>query len=433
VLPSGMRVLILERHALPTVSIGVVVARGSAQAPAGVADMATDLLFDGTTLSEGLLLRQKLSAMGAEWETATLVDAMTIFTKLPAMHTRLALALLAQVIRHAAFPADRVEARRSQVVTRMDHDASRPKGAASDELDALLYGPHHPYGRTLFDERRGASNVTRSKIIEFWQTSAVPGLATFIVAGDVDTHAVVAQLHSLLDDWSGAAKPLAPLPAVESTSSPRVILLDHPGDPQAVVRIGWLGPDRKSTDALKLGVLATSLTHNTSGRVGTLYRILRVEQGDTYGVRAELSARQGSSEFVIETSIARDVVAEALRALFAAVEAIQTRPIDEVEFVGTTAREQARFWNSVETCSDVVHALTPIATYQEPLERFFVELRGQTVTREDIQTVAKRYLAESARRMVIVGDAAWLRPALEQLSIRDVAIRPLMGGSRGTH
>jgi predicted Zn-dependent peptidase len=152
---------------------------------------------------------------------------------------------------------------------------------------------------------------------------------------------------------------------------------------------------------------------------------LRIERGETYGVRVSIVPRLGASEIVIETAVERDSAGDALREIFAAIERTRTKPVDEVELLGTQDILRLREWKSLETCSDVVAALTPVAAYREPLDTFFTELRGTASSREEIQTVAKRYLGEPSRAVVVVGDAAQLRPALESAGLRDVAVHPL--------
>jgi zinc protease len=424
-LPSGVRVLVLERHSLPLASIGIVVARGAAQAPAGVAEMAARMLFEDTTRIEGDRLKQDLSEMGAEWNTSALYDAVTIDAKLPATNAGGALRVLTEVLRSPTFPEEHFEVMKSQLIASLDHDATSPKGASEEALETLLYPVGQPYREPGGGDPEAVQRVRRDDLVAFWRASAVPSLTTYVVAGDVDGSAVVTELGTLVGDWSGSGSARMPLPDAGLPTGPRTVVLDHPGDPQAVVRIGWLGPDRDSPDIPKLRTLAATLGHDASGRVGSLYRALRIERGETYGVNASIVPRLGASELVIETAVERDGAGDALRAIFAAIDRIRTKPVDEVALLGTQDILRVREWKALETCSDVVAALTPVAAYREPLDTFFAELHGTTSSREEIQAVAKRYLGEPSRALVVVGDAVQLRPALEAAGLRDVAVRPL--------
>jgi zinc protease len=418
-------VLVLERHSLPLASIGIVVARGAAQAPAGVAQMTARMLFEDTTRTEGERLRQDLSEMGADWNASAVDDAITIDAKLPAANAGEALRVLTEVLRSRAFREDRIDLKRSQLIASLDHDATSPKGASEKALEAMLYPVGHPYREPAAGYPEAVKRVRRDEMVAFWRASAVPSLTTYIVAGDVDRSAVVTELGTLVGDWSGSGSARTPLPEAGSPAGPRTVVLDHPGDPQAVVRIGWLGPDRDSPEIPKLRTLAATLGQDAAGRVGSLHRALRIERGETYEVRVSIAPRLGASEFVIETAVERDSAGDALRAIFAAIEHVRTKPVDEVELLGTRDILRVREWKSLETCSDVVAALTPVAAYGEPLDTFFRELRGTTSSREELQAVAKRYLGEPSRAVVVVGDAARLNPELEGAGLSDLAVRPL--------
>jgi zinc protease len=292
-------------------------------------------------------------------------------------------------------------------------------------LEALLYPVSHPYREPAGGYPGAVQRVRRDDMVAFWRASAVPALTTYIVAGDVDHSAVVTELGTLVGDWSGSGSARTPLPEAGLPAGPRTVVLDHPGDPQAVVRIGWLGPDRDSPDIPKLRALAATLGHDATGRVGSLYRTLRIERGETYGVHVSIAPRLGASEIAIETAVERDSAGDALRAIFAAIARIQTKPLDEVDLLGARDILRVREWKSLETCSDVVADLTPVAVYGEPLDTFFAELRGTTASREEIQAVAKRYLGERSQAVVVVGDAARLKAALDAAGLSDVAVRPL--------
>ncbi len=343
-LPNGVRVLVLERHALPLASIGIVVARGAAQAPAGVAQMAARMLFEGTTRIEGDRLKQDLSEMGAEWNASAHYDAITINAKLPATNAGEALRVLTEVLRSPTLPEDRIDLKRSQLIASLDHDATSPKAASEEALEAILYPVGHPYREPAGGYVEAVRRVPRDDIVTFWRASAVPTLTTYVVAGDIDRSAVMTELGTLLGEWSGSGSARTPLPEAGLPTGPRVVMLDHPGDPQAVVRIGWLGPDRDSPDIPKLRTLAATLGHDASGRVGSLYRALRIERGETYGVNVSLAPRLGASELVIETAVDRDSAGDALRAIFAAIDRIRTKPVDEVELLGTQDILRVREW-----------------------------------------------------------------------------------------
>jgi len=427
---NGVRVLTVERHGLPVASVGLVVGRGALAAPPSVASLAAEMLFADTSMHEGLALRQLLAEMGAHWDRSASHDGVSIDATLPATNVNAALPVLVEVLRASTFPADQIDLARSRVDVRIAHQASDPTSAAAQELDAWLYPAGHRYRVSVDGDAGSLRRAGSQDLLEFWHRCAIPALTTVIVAGDLDRAAVVTRLHGLLDDWAGAPVDTAPLPRIDATPNARVVLLDHSGDSQAVVRLGWLVPDRGDPDIPMLRTLATALGHDATGRLGVLHRSLRIERGETYGVQSFVWPRPGASEFVVTTSIERDRLVDALRELFSAIERVRSRPLDEHELPAARSLSDMLTWRSLETSHDLVNALTTVAVYNEPLGAFYDRLRALSVSAETLRTVAKRYLVPESRVIVVVGDARYVRPALAEVGLTGVPVRPLDTAAR---
>jgi predicted Zn-dependent peptidase len=135
--------------------------------------------------------------------------------------------------------------------------------------------------------------------------------------------------------------------------------------------------------------------------------------------------RVTSSEIVVETAVERDAAVDALLEIVTAIDRVRTEPVTEVDLLGGQADGRIRFWKDIETSSDAVDALTPIAAAGEPLDRFYERVRGSVVTREDLQFVARRYLSDASRGIVVAGDAERLLPRLTSLGLGTIAVRRL--------
>jgi zinc protease len=425
VLGNGVRILTAQRHSLPIVAIRVVVG-GTGPGAAGAAPLAAHMMFAGTTHHEGLRVRQELSEMGAQSRSFALYGAVVISAIVPSTNVSPALRMLAEVVREAAFPQDQIEERRAALRADLARDASAPQTAAAEQLDELLYPPGSPYHDPAEGSDAAVRRVTRDDLVAFWRSTAVPSGTTFLVAGDFDRVSLLGILHELLDGWSAAPAPARSLPpAVVGPISPGVVLLDHPGDSQAVVRLGWRGPDRSSDDIVPLWGLASSLGHDASGRIGTLFQELRIDRGDTYGVSASISERPGASEFTIATAVERDHAGEAIRTILDGVDALRRKGIDDPASLQAHGPFDSYRWRAPQTCEDVVDTLTPVAVFGQPLDEFLARLRSSHVSAEGLHSVAARYLGAGSRAVVVVGDAALLRPSLERIGFRDIAVRPL--------
>jgi zinc protease len=161
-----------------------------------------------------------------------------------------------------------------------------------------------------------------------------------------------------------------------------------------------------------LRALAATLAQGALGRLG---KLLRVERSETYGVQAVLVPRVGASEFLVTTSIERDATADALRESLAEIERVRTQPLES---------GVPNVWQSFETSDDVVAALTGPVVHRDPIDRLRERLLAPaSVGPEQVQRVAAKYLTRESRRIVIVGDASRIRPALQALGLGEIAVR----------
>jgi predicted Zn-dependent peptidase len=418
---NGVRLITMRRSGLPVVAIRAVVARGASAAPEGIAPFAAAMLFEGTRRHEAQAVNDSFADMGATYHASAAHDAVTIDAKVPSWNALPALDLLTQVVREASFPADRMEPARMYLHGRIDARASAPTLIATEQLDLLLYPSGHPYRVPAEGNADATRRVQRGDLEAFWRAAAVPSQTIFVVAGDLDRAAVESKLHALVDDWAGPPAEAPRVPEPSTAGGPRVAFVDHAGDSQSVIRLGWLAPDRDSPDLPALRAVAAALARSVTGR---LDKVLRGQHGETYDVAAWVTGRAASNEFVITTSVERDRTADALRELLAEIARVRKQPLDESELPAVHASLEQRLWQSFETCSDAVEAFTPAAVYREPLDRFFARLRAAGEVRpEDALRAAARYLTSEARALALVGDASRVRASLEGLGLGEIVMR----------
>jgi zinc protease len=420
-LPNGVRLVTLERHALPIVSVRIVVAGGAARARAGVAAMASAMLFEGTTHSSGKAVHATLSQMGATYTSSVSQDAVSIDAKVPAPNLMPALRVLVHVVRLAAFPDEELDRVRGEQVARSVRARATPSSLARQQLAAMLYPEGSPYGRPAEGDPESLRTVTREELARFWSSVAVPSRTTFLLAGDVDRAALEAHLRPLLDDWADVSAPPEPV-AAPPRPARRTVFLDHPGDSQTVVTVGWLVADRESADIPALQGVAAALTRGSSG---LLDRIVRAQRGETYGVQAWLTLRPGASELVVQTAIESDKTADGLGAILQEIEKARVQLPPGVDLAHTRALVSALTWHSFETSADAVATLTPVGTYREPVDRFLARLLAtREVTADQMPRVASRWLPPEARAVALVGDARVV-PTLASLGLGPLETRRL--------
>ena len=232
--------------------------------------------------------------------------------------------------------------------------------------------------------------------------------------GDVDADEVASMLDELLGEWSERSETLAEIGAVALNGKSRILLLNKPGAPQAVVRAGHVGLPRSHPDHDALQLFNQVLGGQFTSRLNAK---LREEKGFTYGVRSHFDFRRGPGPFVASASLQADRLGEALADLRGEIEALlDHRPptISEVDDARRALIEgQARHF---ETPSALVARFAGLFLYDLPIDHHaFLADRLDALDISHLQAAAARHLRPESLVTVVVADADQVGPDLEKL------------------
>ena len=249
--------------------------------------------------------------------------------------------------------------------------ASAPNGTARNPAPTAPcskrpFDAGHPYRFPLGGTEESVREIGLEDLKAFHARYLVPGRAAGVVAGDVDPETVAEELDRRLAGWSGPDVTPPPLPTAGLSPHPRILLLDRPGAPQAVVRAGHRGIARLDASFDHLLIFNQILGGQFTSR---LNEKLREERGFTYGVRSQFECRRSPGPFSIGASLQSDRLAVAIDDIRHEVQAILTgRPPtqDELDKARRSLIEgQPRH---LETPSALVSRYGSLLVYGLPIE-----------------------------------------------------------------
>jgi zinc protease len=373
---------------------------------------------EGTASRSSLDLARAAEGMGTHLSTSCGWDGAFVNVQCLAPHLPASLDLAVDVLRNPSFPQLEWERVHGQSLAALRAERDSAESRAYRGLLAALYGEDHPYRLPIDGEEATIGRLARQDVIQFHGRYHGPSDAAIVVSGDVDADAIATALDARLDGWEGpeVARPKVATPP--RGQRPRIILLDRPGAPQAVVRAGHVGLARRDaeyTDALVLNhVLGGQFTSRLNER-------LREIKGFTYGVRSHFDCRRGAGPFSIGAAFQSDRLAEALDDLYREVVALRSdRPPTEKELDDarrSLIEGQARHF---ETPSALVARYAGLIVHDLPSDHHaqFAE-RLDAVTIDSLTVAAQRQLVPSALVVIVVADAELAAPQLETLSWAD--------------
>lgn len=399
-LSDGTPVWLVERHDLPLVRVGLVLAQGWLGAPRAEAAQALGpLVGHGTRGLEGPAWAEALDGAGARLRVD--VGASFVRAEVEATGDGLprALELLSASIRQPELRPRTVRPLR-QALLRERLDGWRSPGLSHEVAVArTLYGPGPPGAPA---DLRALRRLRPSRLRAAWRDLTARGEAAIVVAGDTTPAAILPLLERNLSGFSGTARPAA-VPRAR-WSGRRVVLVDHRAALQALVTVTFPAASGPA-DELVNHLLGGSFTSRLSRR-------LREKEGLTYAIDSQLLAHEGRVQ--IDTRVDPDRLVSALDAIREVLDSLARDPPTADELA---AAKHAAFLDSaiaMTSLAGLVGRLEQAAAYGEAPDAERARLARTAAVDEAALAAAARRLGEQGDRVwVVTGDRSLLEPVME--------------------
>lgn len=422
-LKSGLTVWVLERHAVPLVSMTLVVPGGAARDPRGkhgLAAITANMLDEGAGRRGALDLARHFESLGAELSTGATADYS--FAQLTVLKRNLRAVWPAYVdvfAKPSLLPADFARVRelwRNELKARR----AEPEDVARVAGLALHYGLDHPYGHPPEGTLRGAAAITVADVAAEYARAYRADVATLVIVGDV-ADADLTALEPELDRFArgaaprGAAPPAREVPPAPAPVRRRVVVVDRPGAPQSVVSLLLPAVPAGHDEAPLLSRANIALGGSFTSR---LNQDLREERGLTYGASSRLSFSRGAGVFVAHAAVQTDKTQEALAALMADVVAYAHGGPTPAETEKTRLVARADLVEAFEGVSPASSRLARLAGVGLPHDHDTrTSPRRDGATRAELADAARRWLDPTRGAVLVVGPKATVLKALEPLKL----------------
>ena len=256
VLPNGLRVVVVENHAVPIATAEIVIRGGAAtQTPddQGVPHLFEHMLFRGFGQGGEDGFRQRTSRLHAGYNGTTSAEAVTYYLVAPSSATNEIIDLLATLMLRGHFTDDGLKTERNIVFGELQRRLSDPRALLHTEMQRRLWGPSFHRKNTL-GETVPLLSVNPKRLREIFSRWYVPGNALLVVTGDVDATKVFAKATEEFGGWKPGPDPFSLEPVPPMTPLPRSEAFVMSGDiPEITLMVKWQGPsvarDTKATYA----------------------------------------------------------------------------------------------------------------------------------------------------------------------------------------
>jgi zinc protease len=423
-LSNGLPVWIVELHEVPVVQVNLIVQRGSANDPVGkfgTSNFMTSMLENGAAGRSALEIADSVDFLGAELNTSSNTDTMSVRLHVPVARLADALPIMADVALRPTFPQDEVERLRQQRLTSLLQARDDPGTIASLAFARVLYGADHRMGTLQMGTASSIKGLAAADLQSFHDATFEPQNAALLVVGDVTPDTALPMLETSFGSWRAKGTPAAraALPVVPEPTSRGIYLVDKPGAAQSEIRIGWIGVPRSTPDYFPITVMNTLLGGSFQSR---LNMNLREEHGYTYGAFSSFDMRSVAGPFTAQAGVQTDKTVDALREFFNELTRIrELPPPDDV----TQAKNYVamRYPGAFESTRQIAQQLETMLVYNLPATYFSNYVQSiDAVTAADIQRVAQKYVQPGRFAVVVVGDRSQIEQGIRGLNLGPIQV-----------
>jgi len=376
--------------------------------------MTADMLDQGTKTRSAIDIANQLQAIGASVNAGAGWDSTNVAMQTLTKNLDQALDIYSDVVLNPAFPDSEFEKLRRRSLVALRQRKANPVAVSNVVYNKVLYGDQ-PYARQLTGDEKSIAALTTGDLAKYYTANYRPNNATLIVVGDVDEKSVTPKLEKAFAGWKANGDVnTGDVGGEVMKAKPGIYFVDKPGAAQSSVSIGQVGVDRSNPDYYALQVMNSILGGGSAGR---LFMNLREDKGYTYGAYSRFVFRRGAGPFSasaeVQTAVTRQSIQEFMKELNGIRGGI---PVTPTELETNKQSIIRRYPSGFETVGAISNQLSNLAVYGLP-DSYFNDFISKinSVTAEDVNRVANKYLDPSKMAIVIVGDWKVVEPGLKDL------------------
>jgi len=429
---NGLNVWLLERHALPIVSIVVTVPTGASSDPKGrpgLAFASAGMLDEGAGGRDALTFAARVDELGATLSASANLDASFVSMVVLKRNLAPAFELLGDAVVRPRFDAKEWKRVQELWVNDLRARAKDPQSVMQVVSRAALFGEGHPYAHPVSGFAGAARKTTLEEAKRFWKESWRPDRATVVAVGDVTKKELGPLLEAAFGAWKApAGAPPAPVAPGPPAKAPRFVLVDRADAPQSVIALLRPGVAAADPDAAVLTRANTALGGSFTSR---LNQDLREEHGWSYGAGSRVAPMRGIGFIAASASVVTEHTGDAAKAMMADVEAFARDGLTEEEVQKTRVHARSELVEAFEQVESAAgHFATSAAALLPPTHERDAAARRDAATKVDLDRVAKKHYDAAGAMLVVVGPRAKVLPQLQKLGLPEPEIRDEEGNKK---
>lgn len=412
VLPNGARLLLVPLPGVESVATSVMVGVGSRyeeKTTNGISHFLEHMVFKGTQKYPTTDDVNFIERLGGLQNAYTDIDVTCFHNKVLAEDWKSGLEINKELALFPRLEQQHVDRERDVILEEMKKYEDEPALKVEEIFHQMLY-PATSLGMRIIGEEASLRASTAETLHTYHDTWYQPARTVVVLAGKIQSangKSTNLQIEETVQEWFGKipAKKTGDIENVtEKQEAPNVSMVTKPDAQQAHITMGVRTIARGSDERFAWNIFNLLFGVSFTSR---LFKEIREKLGLCYTIRSSHDHYEDVGNWSIYAGVATEKVVEAVKAIMGELTKVVEKGVTAEEVAIAIKRmktmiafraEDPEFMNEWYGRQEVYHQ--PIMTLEAYMKRI-----GE-VTKEEIQSIVKKYIVEKTLNLAVV----WNRP-----------------------
>jgi zinc protease len=424
--PNGIKLIGTQNTEIPSVSLSLSIDGGGLWAAkdtskAGLPNLVARLLNEDSQNYTAEQFSSELQKLGSSISVNASDDEITYTVSSLTKNIDKTMALLEERLYKPKFTQEALDRIKKQTIESLKNAKTQPAQVANSVYYKILYGQDNIRAYGTVGNERTVANISLADVQSFYNSFFSPSLSSVVIVGDISENDARKKLD-FLNTWKKKELEV-PLPAPgKKIDKTRIYLVDIPKAAQSQIYVGYFtGLKYDATgEYYKLGITNYILGGAFNSRINLN---LREDKAWTYGARSSFNSGKYDGDFTANAGIKSNATDSAVVEFIKEIGNYASGGIKPEELTFTKVSIGQSDARRYETNSQKAAFLARIQEYN--LSSTFVDEQNallKNITRDEVNSLAHKYLDVTKLNIVVVGDKASIFPGLQKLGYEIVEL-----------
>lgn len=420
-LDNGLELIGAKNEEVPTFAVRLAIKAGHRFediSKAGLASLTADLMTESTESYTTEELHNKLDVLGSHINTSATDEEIVVTISGLTKNLDATLDLAQEIIFKPKFAEEDFNRLKKQQMEQIADQVTKPTTIAYNTFDKILYGEGHIMSVPKIGTLESVSTLTLDDVKNYYSERLAPNISRVVVIGDLTKDEIMPKLD-FLANWERKEVTFPEEQAVPEIDETKIYLVNKPDAPQSQIAVGFIAMPFDATGKFyKSKLMNFTLGGAFNSRINLN---LREDKGWTYGSYTYFSGSEYPGPFTAQAGVRADATDSSLVEMVKEIRNYAEGGIadDELEFMRSSLGQRDAL--KYETNAQKAGFMDQILKYDLPKD--FIDQQNQilgTITKEEINKLAKENLPYQKMAIVVVGDKSKIYPALSKLDYQIV-------------